>query len=188
MEVTGELPAQPIRTTVAPDGRTRFLGEFGGPPVRKPGEPGFNRTRVEQSIFLSLKDLPPHAALRVSFDLLVLKSWDGNSPAYGPDVFSFGLAGAPKLFESTFSNNPKVAAEGSSQNFPRRDSPPKSGAAAINTLGYPVFFGDATYAFSLTLSHAETSAELEFHSSLFEGKGTEDESWGLRNVRVEALP
>src|SRR2546427_5404288 len=71
----------------------RFLGEFGGPAIGKPGDAGWNRTRVDQTVSLTLSDLPAHAGLKVSFDLLILKSWDGNSPAYGPDRWSLAVTG-----------------------------------------------------------------------------------------------
>jgi hypothetical protein len=49
-------------TTAAPSGRHgRFLGEFGG-----------------QTVSLHKTNLPPHREVIVSFDLFILKSWDGN--------------------------------------------------------------------------------------------------------------
>jgi hypothetical protein len=183
--LAGNLPAPSVRTTASPRGQ-RFLGEFGGPPIVRPGALGFNRFRVEQTVRLTLRDLPPHRALRVEFDLLVLKSWDGNSPAYGADRWRFGVKGGPVLLDTTFSNNPKVAAEGSTQDFPQPGSAPHSGAVATGTLGYSAFFADSIYHFSFRFPHTEGDVALEFASSLFEGKGTDDESWGLQKVRVEA--
>ena len=74
-----------ITNTVSPNKAQRFLGEFGGPPLGGRGDPGYYHTRVDQTIRLSLTDLPAHSSLELRFDLYVLKSWDGNSPAYGPD-------------------------------------------------------------------------------------------------------
>jgi len=91
------------------------------------------------------------------------------------------------LLDTTFSNNPKVAAEGSTQDYPRPGSAPHSGAVSSGTLGYSAYFADSVYHFSFTFAHAEEVVVLEFASSLFEGKGTEDESWGLGRVRVEAV-
>ena len=59
----------------------------------------------------------------------------------------------------------------------------QTGAAAVNTLGYK-FYGDSIYHLSLTFAHTGETLALNFSSSLFEGKGTADESWGLDNVQV----
>jgi len=40
--------------------------------------------RVKETITLTLKNLRPHSLATVSFDLYVLKSWDGNNPNSGP--------------------------------------------------------------------------------------------------------
>jgi len=53
----------------------------------------------------------------------------------------------------------------------------------VNTLGY-TFYGDSIYHLSFAFKHTSDSLILNFSSSLFEGKGTDDESWGLDNVRV----
>jgi hypothetical protein len=119
----------------------------------------------------------------VRFELLILKSWDGNSPQYGPDRLSVRVAGGPTLLDTTFSNNPKVETDRSFQDYPRPQSPPQTGAASVKTLGYD-FFGDSTYRLHLTFPHAADSLTLEFSSDLFEGKGTDDEAWGLDDVTI----
>jgi hypothetical protein len=188
---TGSLPAGAVVTVESPNRRQRFLGEFGGPPVGRPGDPDWNRTRVDQTVRLSLGGLGPHTRVRVSFDLYVLKSWDGNSKQYGPDRFTVRVAGGPVLLDTTFSNNPKVREDGSYQNYPAApgeaaSNPPQTGAASVGTLGYNDFFKDSVYRLSFEFPHAEADLTLEFGSSLFEGKGTADESWGLDNVAVSA--
>jgi hypothetical protein len=184
---SGVLPPQIVTNTDSTNGTQRFLGEFGGPRIGRPGDPGYNRTRVDQTIRLTLTNLPPHAALRLSFDLLVLKSWDGNSPAYGPDRWSLSVADGPVLLDTTFSNNHKVSKEGSYQNYPQLQAMPRTGAARTNTLGYK-FFGDSIYPLEFTFPHSNSTLKLDFQSSLFEGKGTADESWGLDNVRLTIAP
>jgi hypothetical protein len=183
---TGTLPPPLITNCESTNRSQRFLGEFGGPRFGAPGDPGYNRTRVEQTIRLTLRDLPPHSTLKVSFDLYVLKSWDGNSPRYGPDRWSLDVAGGPVLLDTTFSDNPKVSTEGSDQDYPKPASPPRTGAAVTNSLGYR-FFGDSTYPLAFTFAHDAKELTLNFRSSLFEGKGTADESWGLDNIRVTAV-
>ena len=181
---SGTLPAPPVTNTISSNRAQTFLGLFGGPAIGAPGHPGYNHTRVDQTITLALTNLPPHASLTLSFDLYVVRSWDGNSPAYGPDRFRLSVEGGPVLLDTTFSNNPKTSTEGSFQDYPIPHSAPWSGASATNTLGYDKFFGDSTYHLQYSFPHAEPNVAIHFSSSLFEGKGTADEAWGLDNVRL----
>ena len=179
LPVSGKLDAPPIAVVQAPKTGRWFLGEFGGPRLDPTA-----RTRVRQAARLKLDDLPKHTKATVAFDLLILKSWDGNSPRYGPDRWSLKVEGGPTLLDSTFSNNPKVEAEGSDQDYPKPASKPRSGAASAGTLGYN-FFGDSIYRLSFTFPHQARKLALEFAGDLFEGKGEPDESWGLDNVSVK---
>jgi hypothetical protein len=175
---SGTLPAPRVTNEESPRGKRRLLGAFGGPLIDPTA-----RTRVMQTVRLSLRDLAPHSSVTVSFDLLVLRSWDGSSPQYGPDRWSLRVGGGPTLLDTTFSNNPKVETDRSFQDYPAPGSRPKSGAAAVNAV-VGGFFGDSVYHLSFTFPHASDTLTLEFASDLFEGKGTEDEAWGLDNVRV----
>lgn len=162
------------------DHTQRFLGEFGG--EKLVAGPPF--VRVDQTVSLHLKDLPAHHQLRIEFDLFILKSWDGDNPNYGPDRWKLSVVGGPVLIDTTFSNNHKTGSyDLSLQDYPRPASPPRTGASAVNTLGYR-FFGDAIYHLSFTFQHFARGAQFDFSSSLFEGKGIDDESWGLDNVHI----
>ena len=185
---SGTLPAPVITNTVSPNNEQRFLGEFGGPPIGVPGDPGYNHTRVDQTISLSLSNLQAHGSLQLAFDLYTLKSWDGNSPAYGRDRFILNVTGGRTLLDTTFSNNPKTDTDGSYQDYPATNSLPWAGTLSTNRLGYSRFFYDGIYHFQFTFAHRGSNVTLNFHSSLFEGKGTADESWGLDNVSVSTLP
>jgi formylglycine-generating enzyme required for sulfatase activity len=181
---SGSLPAPAVTNISSPNNTQRFLGLFGGPPIGKPGDPGWNHTRVNQTVSLALSNLPPHEELTVTFDLYVIRSWDGNSPTYGPDRFVFSVAGGPTSLDTTFSNNPKTNSDSSYQDYPNANSPPWTGAFSRGTLGYDGFFQDGIYRLQNTFPHSDTSVTLQFMSSLFEGKGTGDEAWGLDNVIV----
>ena len=181
---TGSGP-QAVATVVSANGTQRFLGEFGGPVVlpTRPYDPR-HFVRVEQTVTLTLRDLKPHTAVTVAFDLYILKSWDGNNPNYGPDRWSLRVRGGATLLDTSFSNNPKTAPyDLSEQDYPAAASAQQTGCAAVNTLGYK-FFGDCIYRLSFQFAHAAETLVLDFSSSLFEGKGTDDESWGLDNLRV----
>ena len=184
---SGTLPPPIVASIQSPNGRQTFLGEFGGPPIGTPNDAGWNKTRVDQTITLALTNLPAHTELQLSFDVYILKSWDGNSPAFGPDRFVLSVNGGPVLLDTTFSNNPKTGTDGSFQNYPAIDSPPRTGAFSTNTLGYNRFFCDSIYRFQYHFTHTGSAVTLNFRSSLFEGKGTTDESWGLDNVVVTTM-
>src|SRR5262249_18875923 len=49
-------------TDVTPIGARHFLGQFGS----------------NESVSLSLKNLPPHQHVRITFDLFMILTWDGN--------------------------------------------------------------------------------------------------------------
>lgn len=178
---------QPVSTSEAANGSQRFLGEFGGPVIvaARPYDPQHFVT-VDQTVTLTLQDLPPHTAAEVEFDLYILKSWDGNNPNYGPDRWRLRVRNGPVLLDTSFSNNFKKGDyDLSLQDYPAPGSAPQSGSKAANTMGYR-FFGDSTYHLSFRFAHTGETLVLDFASSLFEGKGTGDESWGLDNVRVTA--
>jgi hypothetical protein len=176
---------QMVRSVVSPNGKQRFLGEFGGPAILS--APPYDQrhfVRVDETVTLTLRSLKPHTLVTVTFDLYIMKSWDGNNPNYGPDRWSLSVQGGPTLLDTTFFNNPKTDADDLSlQNYPVANSAQQAGAAAVNTLGY-AFYGDSIYHLTFTFAHTGDTLSLSFSSSLFEGKGTNDESWGLDNVRV----
>ena len=156
-------------TSTTPTGGRRVLGEFGNQTVR-----------------LTLTNLPPHTLARVGLDLLLINSWDGNNTTYGPDHWSMQVLGGPVLIDTTFSNfswedQAYPGAFGSSSR------PAATGAAEINTLGYAsasgTFLGDTVYRLMVPFANTNDSLVLEFT-----GRGLQvlsDESWGIENVRVE---
>ena len=175
----------PAAVGISPAG-THFLGEFGGPKVLSyPPYDADHFTTVRQTVRLKLERLPTHRQVSVSFDLLILKSWDGNNPIYGPDRWMLSIAGGGVLLDTTFSNNFKTGRDLSLQDYPVPGSRPQAGATRVTLQGYP-FFGDSTYHLSFTFPHSGTSLVLEFSSALREGKGTADESWGLANVLIRS--
>src|SRR5215470_5014918 len=100
---------QAITNVSSANGRQRFLGEFGGPAiVQAPPYDPQHFVRVDQSIRLTLDGLARHSSATVSFDLYILKSWDGNNPNYGPDRWRLAVAGGATLLDATFSNNFKT--------------------------------------------------------------------------------
>jgi len=179
------------RIEATPRGDRRFLGRF-----------------RHERVGLKVAALPRHAWLRVSFELLVMGTWDGNAGhtprravnPVGPDGWRMGIEGGATLVDATFSNldfETRQAEEAArTQSYPSvllgESRPAKTGAAERNTLGCQwVFDGvpravDSVYAMSFVIPHEAGAVALYFEG----GSGlqpNDDECWGLRNVRVEAL-
>src|SRR5262249_21624352 len=76
--VAAAMGPQTVATVASPNGRQRFLGEFGGPVIvaAPPYDPQ-HFVRVDETVTLTLRGLKPHTFVTLEFDLYVLKSWDG---------------------------------------------------------------------------------------------------------------
>jgi len=154
---------------VTPKGKRRYLGQF-----------------ANETVTLHLEDLLPHNELTISFDLFVIRSWDGNHPVHGRDVWNLTARGVGTLLHTTFSNWSKAG-----QSYPKAygqgDFPMKTGAAEKGTLGYAFrTLTDSVYHLSLTFPHAGHELTLHFSAMGLEGP-VDLESWGLDNVGVTLL-
>lgn len=156
----------------SPNDSASLLGPFGG-----------------ETVSLSLTGLGKHAMVRLSVDVYAIGSWDGSAKTYGPDVWQIAVHGGPVLLRTTFGHKDH-SREGQAfpGEYPEDQSPPMSGAMAVNSLGYlwqdrPT---DATYPMTLTFPHSGETLRLDF-SAVLNTLGKEDESWGLGSVRVELL-
>jgi hypothetical protein len=147
-----------------------FLGEFNS-----------------DTVSLQLNNLPEHTQATVTFDLFLIRSWDGNKTDFGPDVWTLSLAGNQTLIQTSFTHEGFTQAYPGS--FPNDDYPERTGVDEINTLGYS--FGippeepipkDSVYNISHTFPHTGNSLELNFSADMTED--IDDESWGLDNVTV----
>ncbi|MHC1766694.1 MAG: hypothetical protein AB9869_20710 [Verrucomicrobiia bacterium] len=161
------------QTDLTPAGNRRFLGQFGN-----------------DTVSLSLRNLPAHQAVTIGFDLFVIQSWDSDGNGGGPDVWDLRVTSGPALLHTTFSNtggpegfrNNHQAFPG---NFPDEVHPARSGALENNSLGYGIY-GDAVYHLTFTFPHTADAVTLNFSGQGLQSLG--DESWGLDNVRVDLLP
>ena len=160
-------------TETARRGGRKFLGEF-----------------ANDTVALSLKSLGPHQFVRVSFDLLILKSWGGtptdNDPS-GPHEWGLRVDGGPTLLHAALANAlPSRPAR--MQTYPTLIPGEKLPAATrgeSNTLGYAELGGDTVYKMSFTFPHSDSALQLCFYAENLED--VEDQSWGLDNVSVEIL-
>ncbi len=159
----------PVQISRTPNGARHFLGEFGN-----------------QSATLTLGRLPEHDTLTVSFDLLILRSWDGNAD---PDIWELRADGA-LLVSTTFSNVVFPQAYPAPYSVARMDA--HTGAAAVNSMGYTwsepdVFDGpmDSYYHLEYSFPHSGPTVNLEFKALLNDVRPfLANESWGLDNVIV----
>lgn len=161
-------------TSVTPAGGRRFLGPF-----------------VLTEVGLTVRDLPEHDHVTVSFDLFVIGSWDGNNVSCcGPDVWQVRVAGGPTLLSTTFSNDDEPFDPDFTQSYPApyplADHPGLTGAAEKGSLGYPLAsgyggVGDSVYHLSFTFEHTADAVEFLFGDL---PRPDANEFWGLDNVRV----
>lgn len=166
-----------------PSGRT-FLGQF------------VNDTQLSLSLGAGSPvysgGIPAHDTLTISFDLFIIHSWDGLSDP--PDLWTLSVEGGPTLLHTTFSN--PLHSVDTPQSYPDEYGacvhPAQTGASEIDTLGYPVNFGDSVYHLIYSLPHTGDSVTFRFVANGFTGSplpyGIDDESWGLDNVTVMAIP
>ncbi|WP_043710640.1 hypothetical protein [Corallococcus macrosporus] len=156
-----------------PKGERKFLGPFS-----------------EQEVTLSLADLPAHDEVEVRLELFVLKSWDGNDAAKGPDRWVASVDGGPILLDATFSNDaaPFDAryAQSYPEPYPQGSYPGLTGAAQKGKLGYPDETGygsrgDAIYPLTFTFRHTGDRLTLRFADP---PRGEANEQWGLDSVQV----
>jgi len=146
-----------------PAGARGFLGAFG-----------------EESVRLTLTNLPPHPAISVELTLFVIGGWDGvgDGSPNAPDLWSLTVIGGPTLIHTTFSNT--SALQSFPGNYPQVN-PARTGAVENNTLGYRL---DSVYQLKYTFVHTAPTLRL-----LFSGATTEpDELWGIDEIRVVAVP
>jgi hypothetical protein len=195
------------KTEMAPNGKTKFLGQF-----------------WTEAVQMKLNDLPSHKNVAVSFDLYVINTWQGLDPkdASGPDEWGllqgelnpsslelgkrasppFNVLLGSALVYTTFSN-----VEPFRQNYAcgnvrfvsptcySGDEQATFGAAALNSLGYNTFptlpVKDAVYRIRLAFAHDKSDLILTFFGNLKEGlapnKNIGNEGWGLDNVRIDVL-
>lgn len=175
----------PMKIDTTPvDGR-KFLGPFG-----------------TQSIYFTLKNLPPDGIILVNLELFVINSWDGNGypndPYHeGPDIWSFARYGiSPAAFSTTFSYSSRRYSQSFPYQFGERAVLNNAAASEINTLGYFSMlnnYEDAVYHIRDTIHYTGSDVTLEFSASLNSSLPLQidalkmDESWGIDTITISTL-
>ena len=171
----------PIGIGTTPSGRN-FLGPFD------------EENDLPINVTLTLNGLPTHTQARVSFDLFVIGSWDGDLTLNGPDIWGLQVDGGSTLIQTTFNHDPQSS---NIQNYPDwypgPSHPGQTGADEIDSLGYtavnfvysfPIDDSSTNDGHDFTFNHAGSTLGLTFYSDLWSIQ-PEPEMWGLDNVIVE---
>jgi len=173
-------------TAVSPDGEWAYIGELhNGPAV------------------LTLRDLPEHTFLRIRFDLLILKSWDGAFSGDGPDRVSVKLDDERTLMDASFTiheghqRNGVAYAQSFPGMHPFEGNPAHCGADVRNVDGLPDTvgqhppIGNAVYQLEFCVPHEGNELRLSCEGHLIEvlpeNLTIVNESWGIANMEIVTL-
>lgn len=159
-----------------------------------------------QTVHLRLEKLPPHAFIRLHFDLIIAWNWEGSTrqqfegePRRGPEVIQLAIQNGPVLMRGTFSNQQREPYRNAvRQSFPELDQrilvPQRTGSRELDHFTPKMNqFGDdnvlrtmAThYRQNWTLPHSKNELTLEFSAENLQE--VEEQFWGIDNVVVEVL-
>jgi hypothetical protein len=151
-----------------------------------------------EEVAAKISDLPPHNFLKVTVDILIHDSWDGNpnDSLSGPDYWYMGYDNT-EVFRTTFSNSPCAPTYCLYQSYPNeffRQNVPKLGATQTNLPGLCIFgaFPNYTtrYAVSRLIPHSNSSVRVYMGAELLQGNSPDpicDESWSVAKIEVVAI-
>ena len=151
-----------------------------------------------EEIAVNLTDLPSHNLLKITLEILVHDTWDGNASdnGNGPDQWFFGVDNE-EVFRTSFSNTPCESTYCLYQSYPDtffKQNRPKSGAIQTNMPGLCLFGAlpnyTTRYSISKIVEHSNPNTRVYMDSELVADNSPDplcDESWSLASITVEAL-
>ncbi len=151
-----------------------------------------------EDVIVTVPDLPSHNFLKITIDVLIHDSWDGNPDdgIAGPDFWYMGFDNT-ELFRTTFSNSPCESTYCLRQSYPNdflRQNDPKSGAVRTNLPGLCLFgaFQNYTtrYSVSKLITHSNPSVKVFTGAELLAIKSPDpicDESWSIAKIEIVAI-
>lgn len=151
-----------------------------------------------EEVALNVSDLPSHNLLKVTIEIIVHDSWDGNADdgVGGPDYWFFGIDNQ-EIFRTTFSNSPCESTYCLYQSYPNtyfRQNVPKSGATQTNLPGLCLFGASNNYSTRYSISkiveHSNRNARIFMNSDLIAENTSDpvcDESWSISKIEIAAL-
>ena len=150
-----------------------------------------------EEVAVTLYDLPKHNYLKLSVELLIHDSWDGNwnDGISGPDYWFMGIDSVD-VIRTTFSNSPCVSSYCLYQSYPNdffRQNTPKTGAIETNmpSLCLGSFTSTSRYRVERLIEHTKVDS-IRFHMR-DELKQTNspspkcDESWSIAKISILAI-
>ncbi|WP_209330074.1 hypothetical protein [Lunatimonas salinarum] len=149
------------------------------------------------TVTLSLEGLPAHDALRITVELYVHDSWDGNVTGVGgPDLWVMALDDT-EVLRTTFSNSPCTSSYCLYQSFPGSHpsfNQPKSGATSANLPGrcqYQNVAGwTSMYHITRIIPHRGNRASVIFWDEIKQTNARNqlcDESWSIGQITVSTV-
>ena len=158
-----------------------------------------------QTVHLRLEKLPPHALVRIHFDLIIAWNWEGatrqnhGGERRSAEVIQISVQNGPVLMRGTFSNftrehwRPTVR-----QSFPELDErilvAQRTGGrelenftANMNSFGRESLLQTIATQYSQNWTFPHTKNELTLEFSAENLQESNEQFWGLDNVVVEVL-
>lgn len=194
----GQVPVCPLlywnnfESGAGPEWSTQELGRSQGDCTRCTtflGPLGREEVRLDLSAL-------PGASVDISFDLFILRSWDGNGEVcpgcgHGPDLWeAYATSGSERIDlvrRTTFSN---VFYE--PQSFPDpyfASHPAQAGAVEVDSLGVGYCYYPQAHLYCSSVYHFDQpvgplAGDVTFHFRSDQTEPERNEAWGLDNVRV----
>lgn len=150
-----------------------------------------------EEVAVNLDNLPPHNYLKLTFEVLIHDSWDGNPDdgISGPDYWYMGYD-QTELYRTTYSNSPCESTYCLYQSYPDtyfRQNRPKTGAVQTNLPGL-CFFGafnnyTTRYKVSKLFEHNNNYIKIYTGGELKQTNSPDpvcDESWSIAGIEVVA--
>ena len=147
-------------------------------------------------------DMPEHNYIRLSFDLLIHDTWDGNGAnlkeyprAGGPDIWGMEID-RNWLFETTFSNQNCNSNFCLFQSYPDSYPFPHNPRTGSSSSSRGVCFwqdrtdGTSRYDIEEIIPHNKQQLELRFYSKIGNISWVDplcDESWSIDNLRINTI-
>ncbi|MDO8559659.1 MAG: hypothetical protein Q7S23_01295 [bacterium] len=129
-----------------------------------------------QTVSLSLEQLPSHGEVTIEFDLWLLRTWDGNGVP-GPDVWEINVGDVRKLLRTTFSTTGSAGnRQAYPDEYPGGDHPAGTGALLHANHAY------SQYELRFSSPHVDSGMIINFLAGGLQA--LDDESWALAKVRV----
>lgn len=148
-------------------------------------------------VAIRIPNLPSHNTVRVSVDILIHDSWDGNSDDVGgPDIWYMQLDGA-EVIRTTFSNSPCNSLYCLYQSYPEnypRFLDPKTEAENTQLPGRCQYAGIPSwtthYRITKLIAHSSSQLAILLGDELKQTNTPNplcDESWSIANIEVSTL-